>query len=98
MYFPDLTLAKEIIKSPIAQADEQFFIENDMIVFDHQAKTIWSGGGGSWPQRMVDFGTTGDHCGICFEDDPRKENLDPRQISDWFVASPPPEISVYKAE
>jgi hypothetical protein len=66
-----------------------------MIVFDHFARNIWSGGGGSWPRRMVEFGVTGDHCGICFEDDPRRENLDPRLIYDWLIESPPPQLIKY---
>ena len=70
-------LAEQLAKSPVVQSDDRFFMENDMIVFDHVSEIIWSGAGGSWPRRMIEFGTHGEHCGLCFEDDPRKENLDP---------------------
>ncbi|MEM7346960.1 MAG: hypothetical protein AAF485_22200 [Chloroflexota bacterium] len=96
VYCPHLSLAKTLADSPIVRDDERFFIENDMIVFDHQAETIWSGGGGSWPRRMIEYGTTGEHCGMCFEDDPRKENLDPVMIAEWFIQVPAPQIVKYK--
>jgi hypothetical protein len=92
IYCPHMPLVRELADSPIVKSDGRFFIEYDMIVFDHYAGSIWSGGGGSWPQRMVEFGSTGDHCGICFEDDPRRENLDPRLISDWLIKNPAPQL------
>ncbi len=92
IYCPDPTLAQVLADSPIVQEDSQFFIENDMIVFDHVREAIWSGEGGSWPKRMVEFGTTGEHCGICYEDDPRRENLDPAKIWKWLIKRPPPQI------
>lgn len=91
-YCPDPNLNRQLKNSPFVQENSQFFIEYDMIVFDHFAESIWCGGGGSWPRRMIEFGTTGEHCGACFEDDPRKENLDPQTVSDWFVASPAPKL------
>ena len=92
VYCPDPQLSTLLADSPFVQEDSRFFIEYDMIVFDHYAETIWTGGGGSWPRRMIEFGTTGEHCGLCFEDDPRKENLDPQQVYDWFLVSPAPEL------
>ena len=96
IYCPDPSLVKELAQSPFVQEDEKFFIEYDMIVFDHLQNTIWSGGGGSWPLRMIKYGTTGTHCGICFEDDPRKENLDPCEVAKWFVQDPPPPLLKYQ--
>ena len=95
VYCPDLSLNQHLADSPFVQEDARFFIEYDMIVFDHVAESIWCGGGGSWPRRMIEFGTTGEHCGACFEDDPRKENLDPQTVSDWFVASPTPSLILH---
>lgn len=97
LYRPHLPLVKELEASPLVTEDERFFIENDMIVFDHTKKSIWAGGGGAWAQRMIDFGTTGEHCGICYEDDPRRENLDPEVISQWLVDNPAPSIQVVSA-
>lgn len=94
IYRPYLPLVKELETCPLVTEDERFFIENDMIVFDHSKKSIWAGGGGAWAQRMIDFGTTGEHCGICYEDDPRRENLDPGIVSNWLVESPAPAIQV----
>lgn len=96
IYCPDPSLMQELKQSPFVQEDEKFFIEYDMIVFDHLANTIWSGGGGSWPLRMIRYGTTGEHCGICFEDDPRKEDLDPCEVAKWFVQDPPPGLIRYE--
>ncbi|MFT5196989.1 MAG: hypothetical protein ACI85U_004029, partial [Candidatus Promineifilaceae bacterium] len=96
IYCPDPSLITEFKNSPFVQEDEKFFLEYDMIVFDHLASTIWSGGGGSWPLRMIRYGTTGEHCGICFEDDPRKENLDPCEVAKWFVQDPPPPLIRYE--
>ncbi|MFK7803223.1 MAG: hypothetical protein AB8G95_16435 [Anaerolineae bacterium] len=96
IYCPEPSLIKELKNSPFVQEDEKFFIEYDMIVFDHTANSIWSGGGGSWPLRMIRYGTTGEHCGICFEDDPRKENLDPCEVAKWFVQDPPPPLIRYE--
>ncbi|MEM8860209.1 MAG: hypothetical protein AAGD96_17925 [Chloroflexota bacterium] len=96
IYCPHPPLVKELEQSPFVQEDERFFIEYDMIVFDHLQKTIWSGGGGSWPLRMIKYGTTGTHCGICFEDDPRKEDLDPCEVAKWFVQDPPPPLIRYE--
>ena len=98
IYCPDPSLMQELKKSPFVQEDDRFFIEYDMIVFDHLAEDIWSGGGGSWPLRMIRYGTTGEHCGICFEDDPRKENLDPKEVAKWFVQDPPPPLIRYVSE
>ncbi len=66
-------------------------------VFDHLKEAIWSGGGGCWPQRMIEFGPTGDHCGICFEDDPHRENLNPSLIFDWLIETPPPRLVKFKS-
>ncbi|MEM7194309.1 MAG: hypothetical protein AAF402_05110 [Pseudomonadota bacterium] len=96
IYCPHPPLMKELEQSPFVQENERFFIEYDMIVFDHLQNAIWSGGGGSWPLRMMEYGTTGTHCGICFEDDPRKENLDPTEVARWFVQSPPPPLMRYE--
>jgi hypothetical protein len=92
MYYPCTALAKELAQSPLVQEDERFFIEYDMIVFDHYEESIWSGGGGSWPRRMITFGSSGEHCGVCFEDDPRRENLAPPMVWDWLVGQQPQEI------
>ncbi len=92
IYCPDAHLTRHLKESPFVQEDEQFFIEYDMIVFDHIGETIWCGGGGSWPRRMIEFGITGDHCGICFEDDARKENLDPVAVAHWFIQNPAPSL------
>jgi hypothetical protein len=97
LYHPCPDISGKLLDSPVVREDERFFIENDMIVFDHEAQTIWSGGGGSWPQRMVDFGPTGDHCGRCFENDPRHENLDPGMVWDWLIDTPSPHLQVYKS-
>ncbi|MFQ5568818.1 MAG: hypothetical protein ACE5G0_04035 [Rhodothermales bacterium] len=98
VYCPHLPLVKDLAESPILKADTRFFVEYDMIVFDHVAGTIWSGGGGCWPRRMVEFGPTGAHCGLCFEDDPRRENLDPRLVSEWLIERPPPQLITFKRE
>lgn len=92
IYCPCLTTADRLRHSPFVLENEKFFIEYDMIVFDHFGESIWSGGGGSWPRRMIEYGTTGDHCGICFEEDARKENLDPATVARWFVQEPPPQL------
>lgn len=97
IYCPHLPLIEELTNCPLVQTNEKFFIEYDMIVFDHYAETIWSGGGGSWPRRMIEFGTTGEHCGICFEDDPRKDNLNPSLVYEWLVQTPPPSLVKYQA-
>ncbi|MEM7116081.1 MAG: hypothetical protein AAF614_26810 [Chloroflexota bacterium] len=96
IYCPHLPLINSLTDCPLVQTNEKFFIEYDMIVFDHYEETIWSGGGGSWPRRMIKFGTTGDHCGICFEDDPRKDNLDPQTVFDWLIQTPPPSLLTYR--
>ncbi len=97
IYRPCQHTSKQLTQAPIVIEDERFFIENDMIVFDHNRETIWSGGGGSWPRRMIEFGTTGEHCGLCFaENDPRRENLDPVVVSEWFVQDPPPSLMVFR--
>lgn len=98
MYRPCLPLSKMLADSPITKADSRFLIENDMIVFDHCSETIWSGAGGSWAQRMIEFGKTGEHCGICFEDDPRRENLDPLWVSESLIADPPPQLIRYRRQ
>lgn len=85
IYRPDMALVKQLDSFPLLKDDERFFIENDMIVFDHFTKSIWAGGGGSWPRRMIEFGTRGDHCGICYENDPRRENLDAKIVTEWLV-------------
>lgn len=99
VYFPDPTLIRNLENAPFLKEDPRFFMENDMIVFDHFTKPpcIWAGGGGAWAKRMIQFGTAGDHCGICFqENDSRRNNLDPRVVYDWFVQQPPaPDIQVY---
>ena len=45
-------------------------------------------------RRMIDFGTSGEHCGICYEDDPRRENLEHEIVSQWLVDSLAPAIQV----
>ncbi|MEM7333291.1 MAG: hypothetical protein AAF490_14470 [Chloroflexota bacterium] len=92
IYCPDAHLTQHLKTSPFVQENELFFIEYDMIVFDHFGKSIWSGGGGSWPRRMIEYGTTGDHCGICFEEDERKENLNPNEVAKWFIQDPAPTL------
>ncbi|MEM7207625.1 MAG: hypothetical protein AAF434_07370 [Pseudomonadota bacterium] len=96
IYCPHPPLVKELEQSPFVKENERFFFEYDMIVFDQLENTIWSGGGGSWPLRMIEYGTTGTHCGMCFEDDPRKENLDPAEVAKWFIQSPPPPLMRYQ--
>jgi hypothetical protein len=95
VYHPHKSLVETLANSPILKEDERFFIEHDMIVFDHHAQSIWAGGGGSWPKRMIEFGPTGEHCHLCFEDDPRRENLDPQIVHDWLLESPPPDVSAF---
>ena len=98
IYCPHVPLVHQFDDCPLVQAEEEFFIEYDMIVFDHYQESVWCGGGGSWPLRMMSFGTTGEHCGACFiEDDPRKENLDPELVSQWFVKSPAPSLIRYQS-
>lgn len=98
VYCPHVPLVQEFSDCPLVKAEEDFFIEYDMIVFDHYAESIWCGGGGSWPLRMMSYGTTGEHCGACFvENDPRKENLDPQVVAQWFVQDPPPAMLQYTA-
>lgn len=92
IYCPDKSLNSELKASPFVEENERFFIEYDMVVFDHFGESIWCGGGGSWPRRMIEYGTTGDHCGICFEEDARKENLDPQEVAHWFIQDPPPQL------
>ena len=98
VYCPDTALHHHLANSPFVKENNQFFIEYDMIVFDHYEESIWCGGGGSWPRRMIEFGTTGEHCGVCFEDDPRKENLDPSEVYDWFIESPAPPLIKYSGQ
>lgn len=92
IYCPCIPTSEFLKDSPFVHENEKFFIEYDMIVFDHFGESIWSGGGGSWPRRMIQYGTTGDHCGICFEEDNRRENLDPATVAQWFVQDPPPAL------
>lgn len=92
IYCPCKRTSDHLKLSPFCLENDKFFIEYDMIVFDHLEKTIWSGGGGSWPRRMIEYGTTGAHCGICFEDDGRKENLDPEAVNRWFIQKPVPPL------
>ena len=98
IYCPHMPLSREFAECPLVKAEEDFFVEYDMVAFDHYTEQVWCGGGGSWALRMMSYGTTGEHCGACFvEDDPRKENLDPQIISKWFVKSPPPAMLQYQA-
>ncbi len=88
VYFPDPILAKNLTRAPFIQKNPAFFMENDMIVFDNftNPPCIWAGSGGVWVKRMVRFGTAGEHCGICFqENDYRRHNLDPKVVYDWLV-------------
>ncbi len=97
IYCPHVPLVHKFNDCPLVKAEEDFFIEYDMIVFDHYKESIWCGGGGSWPLRMMSYGATGEHCGACFvENDPRKENLDPQTVAQWFVQDPPPALIRYE--
>lgn len=93
IYLPDPRLSIELSKSPLVQENAAFFIENDMIVFDHKQQAVWSGGGGAWSRRMVEYGRTGEHCGACFvENDPRQENLDQSIILHSYIQLQNPKI------
>lgn len=98
VYFPDPRVKDSLDTSLWLQHDPRFFIENDMIVFDHftDPPSIWAAGAGVWSRRMVEFGPTGQHCGICYqEDDPRRENLDPTTVYDWLISHPPLQAQIY---
>lgn len=79
VYMPDIRLAEEFMLHPIEIANRKerdFFDKNDMIVFDHNAGRVWSGIGGAWEQRLMKYGPSGGHCGICFrENDPRRFDM-----------------------
>lgn len=94
IYCPDKQLSQQLQSSPFVQENDRFFMEYDMVVFDHIEEDIWCGGGGSWPRRMMTYGTTGEHCGICFEADARRENLDPQEVCRWFIQEPPSQLIV----
>ncbi len=102
IYFPDPALVSAFNATNLPDGNPDFFIEYDMVVFDQRSEEdtgIWSGGGGAWTRRMIQFGATGDHCGICFnENDPRRENLDPVLVYDNFLDHPTPRIQIYKSE
>lgn len=86
IYIPDYYTVQQLSDSPLTQENDTFFMENDMIVFDHKNKLIWAGGGGAWSKRMLMHGKDGDHCGACFtENDPRIEHIKEKQVLDWYV-------------
>lgn len=86
IYRPDMSLARELVNSPLVKRDEKFFMDNDMIVFDHTTQNIWSGGGGAWSRRLIEFGPSGEHCGACFvENDARNENINPQEVLAWYA-------------
>jgi len=86
IYLPDIQSMQIAEGSPFVTDNPKFFIENDMIVFDHQANLIWTGGGGAWAKRMLTYGANGEHCGACYtENDPRLENISGQTVLDWHL-------------
>ena len=90
IYRADTPLAEEFSENPVAvvpnKGEKDFFEQNDMIVFDHEKQQTWSGGGGAWTRRLMEYGKTGDHCGECFaEDDPRRVNLPDYLVLGRFI-------------
>jgi len=99
IYRPDWTLSNRLKESPYVHQQERFFIENEMIVFDHRTRTIWSGCGGAWAKRMIQLGPTGEHCATCFsEADQRQENLDAKQVYEWLIQDPPPALLIFSPQ
>ncbi len=80
IYRADIELANEFATHPLPiernNPEKNFFEKNDMIVLDQYTQEIWAGGGGAWELRLLEFGPTGEHCGMCFrENDPRRTNI-----------------------
>lgn len=90
IYKMEVSVSNEFEKVPVemipGKPEKDFFEKNDMIVFDHINKRVWSGSGGAWERRMLTFGPTGEHCGICFkENDTRRENIPDELVLKRFV-------------
>lgn len=102
IYRGDTSLAEEFIRNPVAftsqEPEKDFFERNDMIVFNHKTQEVWAGGGGAWEQRLLQYGRTGNECGLCFaEDYPRQKNLSSEVVYDRFIDPTAPGLLLYSS-